>query len=148
MTIEIRPVAPEDRARWGALWQGYLSFCDTVLPQEICDRTFARLLDPQCSLHGLLAWRDGEAVGLVHYLFHARGCYDADACVLQDLFTAPHARGTGIGRALTGAVRDLAETSGAAQICGMTRPGTDTAQARLTPRAAKTDFIICEMEKP
>jgi len=44
-------------------------------------------------------------VGLTHYLYH-RSCWSlVNNCYLQDLFTAPEARGSGVGAALIEAVR-------------------------------------------
>jgi GNAT superfamily N-acetyltransferase len=41
----------------------------------------------------------GRLVGIAHFLVHA-STTSPDACYLQDLFTAPEARGKGVGRAL------------------------------------------------
>lgn len=40
--ITIRPLAAQDRAEWQPLWQAYLTFCKTTLPDTIYDRTFQR----------------------------------------------------------------------------------------------------------
>ncbi len=54
--------------------------------------------DPR-DFHGLVAEADGRLVGLTHYVFHPNLWRDEGVCYLQDLFTAPEARGRGIARA-------------------------------------------------
>lgn len=144
--IEIRPVNDQDRARWGELWEGYLSFYKTRLPDEIYDLTFSRLLDPARSQHGLLALVDGTPMGLVHYLFHAHNWTATDVCYLQDLYADPAARGTGLGRALIEAVREKANAAGASGLYWMTQEGNATARQLYDRLARKTDFIKYQME--
>lgn len=144
--IEIRPVVAADKDSWAALWQGYLAFYKTELPAEIYDLTFSRLLDPARPQYGLLALVDGQPLGLVHYLFHAHNWMAADICYLQDLYAAPDARGTGLGRALIEAVRDRANEAGASGLYWMTQEDNLTAQRLYDRLAEKTDFIKYRME--
>lgn len=113
----IRPLAPEDRAEWEVLWRGYLTFFETELAPEIYDATFSRLVAPEAKERGaLVAEKDGELIGLVHYLFHAHNWRIEDVCYLQDLFVTEAARGTGAGRALIQSVYDLADAHGTPQV--------------------------------
>ena len=115
--ITIRPVRLEDHDIWRDLWTGYLVFYESSVPEDVYAQTFARLLsDAPYDPNGLLAWHKGEAVGLVHYLFH-RHCWKVEnICYLQDLFTAPSARGLGVGRALIHAVYDAADAAGSRDV--------------------------------
>ncbi|MBR9764833.1 MAG: GNAT family N-acetyltransferase [Rhodobacteraceae bacterium] len=146
MTIEIRPLAPQDRADWGALWEGYLTFYKTNLAPEIYDLTFSRLLDPVRPQWGLVALIEGRPMGLVHYIFHAHNWHDADICYLQDLYAAPEARGTGLGRALIEAVREKAQAAGSSGLYWMTQEGNATARQLYDRLAEKTDFIKYRMD--
>lgn len=140
MRIALRPLQARDRARWGVLWADYLAFYQTTLPAEVFDTTFARLTgdDPQ-DFQGLVATVDGTGMGLAHFLFH-RTCWKVEnICYLQDLYVAPEARGTGLGRALIEAVYARADAAGAPQVYWLTQEFNTTARhlydrvARLTP---------------
>ena len=98
--LDIRPITAADHAAWLPLWQGYQRFYNATIADETSALTWQRFLDPAEPMHAALAWRDGEAVGLVHYIYH-RSCWTTgDYCYLQDLYVAENIRGGGIGRAL------------------------------------------------
>lgn len=129
-SLTIRPMTAGDRPDWHELWQAYLAFYKTELPEEVYETSFARLLDPSCAdLNGLLAVQGGQAVGLVHYIFHRHMWRADDVCYLQDLFVAPDTRGGGVGRALIQAVYERADAAGAPSVYWLTQ--ADNAQARV-----------------
>lgn len=140
--ITIRPLAPEDRAEWAELWCAYLAYYETTKPQEIYDKTWARLMTSGEDPHGLCAVdASGELVGLVHYIFH-RSCWlDGPTCYLQDLYADPDVRGKGIGRALIEAVYGAADEAGAEAVYWLTQNFNTTAR-QLYDRVGKlTPFI-------
>lgn len=98
--IQIRPVTPQDHAAWLPLWQAYLTFYKTVLPDAVIASTWQRFLDPAEPTNAALAWQDGKAVGMVHFIYHRSNWSIANACYLQDLLVAPEQRRTGVGRLL------------------------------------------------
>ena len=61
-----------------------------------------------------------ELVGFVHYRFHRNTAMIEPVCYLQDLFTAPSARGRGIGRNLIEAVYAAAEAAGSSRVYWLT----------------------------
>jgi hypothetical protein len=66
-TFTGRPLAPDDRERWLALWQGYLAFYKTELPASVTNLTRNRLLEPEAPIRGLCAAApDGRILGVVH----------------------------------------------------------------------------------
>jgi GNAT superfamily N-acetyltransferase len=139
MTV-VRPIGPADRGAWQDMWTDYLTFYETSVAPEVYDSTFARLLDPDPhEFHGLIAEQDGQAVGLVHYLFHRHAWKIENTCYLQDLFARPEVRGTGVGRALIEAVYAAADEAGAPSVYWLTQEFNHTARhlydriGRLTP---------------
>jgi GNAT superfamily N-acetyltransferase len=104
----IRAIEPADRAQWESLWEGYNAFYgregDTALSQEIVTTTWQRFFDENEPVHALVAHRGDELLGIVHFLYHRAMIRIEPVCYLADLFTAPAARGQGVGKALIEAV--------------------------------------------
>lgn len=139
--ILIRPVRADERAPWEALWSGYLDVYRATIGQDVRDATWARLHDPLVPLHALVAEDEGRPVGLVHYLFHASAWTIGPYCYLQDLYTAPEARGRGAGRALIEAVAARAEAAGANRVHWLTMEDNAAARALYDTLADKSGFI-------
>jgi len=93
----VRSVVVGDRARWEPLWDGYNTFYERTLPIEITNTTWSRFFDTDEPVHALVAERNGQLLGLAHYLFHRSTTMIGPTCYLQDLFTTEAARGQGVG---------------------------------------------------
>jgi GNAT superfamily N-acetyltransferase len=120
--IRVRPLASSDAPAWRGLWREYLTFYDITLADEVYRASFARMTDADVGdYHGLIAEDAGEAVGLVHYIFHRHGWRLEEVCYLQDLFVAPAARGKGVGRALIEAVYARADAAGRPEVYWLTQ---------------------------
>ena len=142
MGFVIRALQPGDRTQWDHLWQGYLDFYETVLPDDVTELTWRRLMDPEAPIMGFCAAReDGALLGIVHYLFHPVTWAAGPRCYLEDLFTAPQARGLGVGRALIEAVYAAADARGADQIYWLTASTNATARRLYDQVAKATPFI-------
>ena len=143
----VRSVAPEDLAAWRTLWDGYNAFYGrdgaTALPEPVTLTTWARFFDGHEPVHGLVAERAGIVVGLAHYIFHRSTTQIGPICYLQDLFTAPQARGIGVGRALISAVYEAAAAGGARGSIGKlmratSRPNRSTTRSACAPALSST----------
>jgi GNAT superfamily N-acetyltransferase len=145
-TILIRPLAAADYAAWKPLWDGYNAFYGrsgaTALPEEVTRTTWARFHDPAEPVHALVAERDGTLLGLAHYLFHRSTIQIAPSCYLQDLFTAPDARGLGVGRALIERVCELALLAHAPRVYWQTHESNTTAMRLYDQVAEKSGFVV------
>jgi len=124
--IGIAPLLEADRAEWEGLARDYKAFYETEIPDARYEETW-RLLMAGDRVHGLGARLGGRMVGIAHYLFHAQS-WSNDACYLQDLFTAPEARGRGVATALIDRVAEAARAQGAVKYYWLTKE--DNAQAR------------------
>ncbi|MGF1456412.1 MAG: GNAT family N-acetyltransferase [Alphaproteobacteria bacterium] len=147
MTLTIRPPTRDDEAAWRVLWTGYLDFYQSSVSEAVYRTTFDRFFldapfEPRC----LMAFEDGQAVGLVHFIYH-RHCWRAEnVCYLNDLFTDPARRGGGIGGALIEAVYAAAGAAGAARVYWLTADDNHTARRLYDRVASLTPFIKYEKD--
>lgn len=142
MPLTIRPIETGDKPAWAPLWRDYLAFYETTLPDAVYDVTFMRLTSPaHPDQNGLLALRDGQAVGLVHTIYHPHNWRVEKVCYLQDLFAAPAARGTGVGRALIEAVYARADADGCPSVYWTTQEFNHTARRLYDRIGSLTPFI-------
>ena len=139
MAILIRELRPADREQWQPLWDGYNLFYERPnLPREITEAAWSRFLDPSEPMHAAVAEVDDKIVGIVHYLYHRSTTSVELVCYLQDLFTAPQARGLGVGRALIEHVYDEAAKAGSRRVYWQTHEANPARKlydrvAQLTP---------------
>lgn len=143
--LEIRKPAISEEPDWLPLWQGYPTFYETQLPDEITSLTRPRLHADAEPLNILAAYDADSMIGIVHYQFHrsawARNVY----CYLQDLFVSPQVRGKGAGKLLIEAVRQKAQEAGASQMCWTTSENNATARRLYDRFATRSDFIQYRM---
>ncbi|NWL79486.1 GNAT family N-acetyltransferase [Pseudomonas taiwanensis] len=141
MSLEIRPLSAADHAAWLPLWQSYQRFYKTEIPAETTAVTWQRFLDPAEPMHAALAWQDGKAVGMVHFIYH-RSCWTTgDYCYLQDLYVAEGLRGGGIGRQLIEHVYTQARTAGISRVHWLTHE-TNTDAMQLYDRIADRSGFV------
>ena len=113
----IRALRQDDRSAWQPLWDGYNLFYERPnFSSEITQATWGRFFNPVEPVFAGVAELDGKVVGLVHYLYHRSTTMVEDVCYLQDLFTAPEARGRGVGRALVEHVCSEATKAGSRRV--------------------------------
>lgn len=141
MTITLRNALATDHDAWLVLWRGYQAFYETDLPADTSATTWQRLLDPTEPMHAVLAERAGRVVGLVHFIEHRSTWSVGNAIYLQDLYTAPEARGHGVGRALIEHVYARAALMGAAKVHWLTHETNRQAMALYDQLAQRPGFV-------
>jgi GNAT superfamily N-acetyltransferase len=137
--IAVAPLRPDDRAEWEVLARGYKAFYRDAVPDEDYRRTWDRLMAAD-EVRGLGATVDGRLAGIAHYLFHPT-VWLGGACYLQDLFTAPDARGRGVARALIEAVAGAARARGASRYYWLTAQDNETARVLYDKVARFKGFL-------
>lgn len=140
MSLTVGPLEAGDRARWTALWTGYLDFYETTLPEAVFDRQWSRLMEGR-EILGLAARKDGAMLGITHFMYHPHGWTLGPACYLQDLYVDPAARGSGAGRALIEAVADAARAHGAERLYWLTQADNAVARRLYDRLAVNKGFI-------
>ena len=144
--VVVRPVARADLAAWKPLWDDYNAFygrsAETALPDAVTQMTWSRLFDAYEPMHALVAELDGRIVGLTHFLFHRSTIAIGPNCYLQDLFTAPAARGRGVARTLIEAVCERARAAGSPRVYWLTHETNETARRLYDQVAERSGFIV------
>lgn len=139
--IDIRPVSDADHAAWLPLWQAYLRFYNTELADSVTHSTWQRFLEPSEPTHAALAWADGKAVGMVHYIYHRSNWSIENSCYLQDLLVVPETRGSGVGRLLIEHVYATAKADGCNKVHWLTHETNATAIQLYERIAERPGFI-------
>ncbi|MDU9392728.1 GNAT family N-acetyltransferase [Pseudomonas japonica] len=145
-TVEIRPVTAADHAAWLPLWQAYLRFYETELPDAVSAETWKRFLDPAETTNSALAWVDGKALGMVNWIFHRTNWAVENACYLQDLYVDGDQRGLGIGRKLIEHVYAAASAANCCKVHWLTHETNATAITLYEKVAERPGFI--QFRKP
>jgi GNAT superfamily N-acetyltransferase len=148
--VVIRPVREDDFQAWKPLWDGYNAFYGregkTALLENITQTTWSRFFDGYEPVHALVAEKDGQLLGLTHFLFHRSTTSLEPVCYLQDLFTSEAARGKGIGRALIEAVYRHAKAARAGKVYWLTHETNTTAMMLYDKVSTKTGFRVYRTE--
>lgn len=139
--VEIKSVETGDNDIWLTLWRRYQRFYQVDIPESVTLETWARFLDPVDPMHAALAVSRGEALGLVHSIYHRSTWTTSDYCYLQDLFVADEARGAGVGRALIEHVYADARRRGASRVYWVTHESNHAAMQLYDRIADRPGFI-------
>jgi GNAT superfamily N-acetyltransferase len=142
--ISIGKLQPEDRADWQVLFAGYNEFYGRTLPSELFDRAWTAFQEDTL-MHALGAKLDGKLVGITHFLTHV-STTSQDSCYLQDLFTAPEARGLGVARALIAEVTDWARAQNCSRVYWSTQETNATARRLYDQVAENHGFILYRID--
>ncbi len=141
-SFELRKLNKNDFDNWKKLWTTYLAFYDTSVNELTYQTTFGRLISrDNIAQNAIVACKNTEVVGLVHYIFHPDNWNIEDDCYLQDLFVSETERGTGIGRSLIEAVYAEADKRGSPSVYWLTEKTNKQARTLYDKVAKVTSFI-------
>lgn len=134
----VRDPTPADEAAWRDLWAGYNRHYHAVIPPEVTDATWARIVHADPVIHTRLAEHNGVVVGFANVALHASTWRVPPDAYLEDLFVAEHVRGRRIGAAL---LDDLIQRCHAN---GWTRLSWHTATENASARKLYDRYILPE----
>jgi GNAT superfamily N-acetyltransferase len=133
----------EDYPDWRPMWDGYCTFYRTTIPEHVTQQTWGRILDPMSPVKALIA-RDpatGAPWGMCNYIVHANTWTYGPVCYLEDLFTHPHVRGKGVGKALIDRLISMGKSDGWERLYWMTRENNATARRLYDQYVEADDFV-------
>ena len=109
------------------------------LSDEQLELTWQRI-HSDFNIKGLIAEKDGQVVGIAHYIFRPSTWEVEDFCYLEDLYVDPKVRGGGVGRALISELEKIATQAGSKRLYWTTAPDNEVAR-KLYDKVAITDRV-------
>ena len=144
--IHVRSINFDDRKQWEELWAAYNAFYgregETALSKTVVSTTWERLLTPEEPVFGVVAEKSDGLIGLAHFVFHRNLIQTSDTCYMQDLFTAPESRGSGVAQLLVETIRETCRKRGVSDIYWHTRSDNVGARRLYDRIATNTDFLV------
>lgn len=144
--VTVRPIAAGDAARWRELFTAYGVFYETDFDDAVLDGVWAWLMDAEHPLFCLVAEHDGQVVGFAHVREQPDTFTAGPGWFLDDLYTAPEARGAGTGTALLDAIAEHARAHGGGTIRWITAADNERAQRVYDRLATRTTWVTYEKE--
>lgn len=145
MTIVVRPLAETDRDAWVSLYRGYRAFYELDDEPEVLEQAWRWLIEGEHTLFGLVAVDGDDLVGLAHLKWMARPSRASMCLYLDDLFTAPQARGKGVGSFLLARAGEIAAERGASMVRWITDVDNTTARRLYDEVATATRWVTYDM---
>ena len=139
----IRAAEARDHDAWAALFIAYGEFYETAFSEDVVESTWRRLLNPAEGIDALVAEVDGRVVGFAHYRSHPDTFSVGRDWFLDDLYTDPAARGTGVATQLIEHLTQLADGA----LRWITAESNTTAQSVYNKLATKTTWVTYEVRK-
>lgn len=145
MSVTIRTITPDDKPGWNALYQGYAKFYGVEQTQEMRDRVWSWITDPDHEVNCFVAEQDGTLIGLTHFRPFFSPLSANVKGFLDDLFVDPDTRGSGAAQALIDAVSAHGRDKGWAVIRWITADDNYRARGVYDRVATRTGWITYDI---
>lgn len=137
----VRPLEPADETTWRELFRAYREFYRLPESEEVVSRVWGWLTDPEHECEALVVESAGRVVTIGHYRRFSRPSAGTVGIWLDDLFTAPGARGRGSARALIARLTAIAGSEGCSVVRWITSEDNHQAQALYDQVAHRTRWV-------
>lgn len=148
VSLTIRALVESDADAWADLYRGYRAFYELEDDSQVLDHAWSWLMSGEHTLFGLVAVDGDELVGLAHLKWMARPSRGSMCLYLDDLFTAPAARGQGVGSALLARAGEIAAEQGASMVRWITDVDNAIARRLYDRVATATRWVTYDMVAP
>lgn len=141
LNTTVRPLRAADEPRWRELFRGYRDFYRLPESEEVVSRVWGWLMDPTHESEALVAETESGIVAIGHYRRFARPSTGTVGLWLDDLFTAPEARGRGAARAIIAQLAEIANVEELSVVRWITAQDNAQAQALYDQIASRTSWV-------
>jgi GNAT superfamily N-acetyltransferase len=145
MATQIRKIEARDEARWRELWDGYCRFYEREPSAAITRHTWARIMNAESPVHGIVAERGRDVIGIANYVIHENTSTLTPVCYLQDLYVDPDLRAAGAGRQLIDWLLAETKSRGWSRLYWNTRENNYRARGlydKYTPHSGFLRYVI------
>lgn len=146
MPVTVRSITPDDKSAWDSLYRGYANFYGVDQTQEMRDRVWGWITDPDHDVNCFVAQEDGTLIGLTHYRPFFSPLSANVKGFLDDLFVDPATRGSGAAQALIDAVSAHGREKGWAVIRWITADDNYRARGVYDRVATRTGWITYDIK--
>ncbi|MBP1326624.1 GNAT superfamily N-acetyltransferase [Leucobacter exalbidus] len=143
--LVVRPVEAGDRETWAELYRGYRDFYHKPHDPAVYDTVWSWLMDTSHESRCLLALKNGIPVALGHFRSFARPIDGGRGLYLDDLFTAPAARGSGAAGAIITRLAEIARDERAALVRWITAEDNAAARSVYDRVAKQTPWVTYDL---
>lgn len=145
MPVTIRPVTSTDKPEWEVLYQGYAEFYGVDQSQDMRDRVWGWITDPDHDVNCFVAEQNGTLIGLTHFRPFFSPLSANVKGFLDDLFVDPATRGSGAAQALIDAVSAHGREKGWAVIRWITADDNYRARGVYDRVAKRTAWVTYDI---
>lgn len=145
MTATVRPIESRDAAVWRELFTAYGVFYETEFTDPQMDAVWGWLMDSAHPTNAWVAEVGGAVVGFGHLRRHSDTFTGGAAWYLDDLFTAPSARGHGVATGIIAALRAHADANGGGTVSWITAGDNASAQSVYDKIASRQTWVTYEL---
>ena len=139
MSIQIRPLLPNDFPNWLPLWDannlGHKN-------EKVTTETWSRLTNENSAVCGICALKNGEMVGLVHYILHPTTGAIEHACYMQDVYVDENYRGQGIAKKMIIDLIEIGKKEKWSRLYWLADAENEAAQALYKNIGIKMNFTL------
>ncbi|TFB67178.1 GNAT family N-acetyltransferase [Cryobacterium sp. Hz7] len=145
-TVLVRSVQASDFSEWAGLYREYREFYALSPDERIVERVWSWINDGAHEVNAFVASTGDRLVGLAHYRRFARPSTGSVGIFLDDLYTSPNTRGSGVGRALLSELSSLADGEGSSVVRWITAEDNTRARRLYDSTATSTKWVTYDLK--
>lgn len=143
----IRGLQSKDKEQWRTLWQEYLSFYKTQLPEGVTEHTLQKLLSDDKNTGCLVACNDQDLpLAFLTYVIQFTTWSTKPECYLHDLYVLPAFRKRGIAKLMISILKEYCDSEGYGTLYWITKPDNTKARILYDSIADPSTWIMYKMK--